>query len=88
MRASAEGVCLIMTTSLAIHKQCATTIHATHELALWWSTTLPGRVITLMGPGQHPQYTGAVNEREAVGGSAPTTNISQDVTRQEFRQTW
>ena len=32
--------------------------------------------------------TGAVNEREAVGGSAPTTNISQDVSRQEFRQTW
>ena len=31
--------------------------------------------------------TGAVNEREAVGGSAPTTNTTQDVLRQEFRQT-
>ena len=28
----------------------------------------------------HPLYTGAVNEREAVGGSVPTTNTSQDVS--------
>ena len=31
------------------------------------SATLPGWSITLVGPGQYPRYTSAVNEREAVG---------------------
>ena len=52
-----RGVCLTMTTSLCTSSHTIQSTQATHELALWRSTALPGWVITPLGPGQHPQYT-------------------------------
>ena len=38
------------------------------------------RIGSLFSLSSTPMYNGAVSERQAVGGSGPTTNTSQDVS--------